>query len=472
MTKLVLFLLFSYHLIILRCSTIRSASSSSSSSIVVGASAITFGNNDYDDAKIDNRAHRNFSVAGYLPDYRLRAYLDRQSKNSTANNRIGNAPPLTDLILFSLRPDAQGRFACCLQDDHFGIVEDFIVNGSGGSRKTPTRVWVTMGGGGRTAAFPDICASGRLRQQLIESILQKLKPIRSKTSTSTSTSTSSTSSKQQTTQHNSFVVGGIDLDFFQPRTIRERDNYLLLLTEAIPRWHQEGLKVSITLHPHQGRMIPPSVYRQLDRIHFVTYDMIGGNSNSNNNNNNYHASLDKVRQAVEELLQPGVGLETTPDKVLLGIPAYARHLRDPSRVKTFGEIYDDIRDSNNNDDNDDDDNNDNDDSSTAANKDDARRLRLHSWKGYEWDSPARIRAKVDLARQLKLGGIFFWELGQDKITAENPSGVLLESTSASVASSFSADGAAFRSRVRDEGEADVGINAGSSSSPPVAVAEL
>mmetsp|Transcript_15904 Transcript_15904/g.34490 ORF Transcript_15904/g.34490 Transcript_15904/m.34490 type:complete len:239 (+) Transcript_15904:295-1011(+) len=161
-------------------------------------------------------------------------------------------------------------------------------------------------------------------------------------------------------------------------------------------------------------------------------------------------------------------------QVLLGIPAYARHLRDPSRVKTFGEIYDDeirirIRDNENENENESDSS-----AAAAANKDDdGRRLRFlhHSREGYEWDSPARIRAKVDLARQLKLGGIFFWELGQDKITTEHPSGVLLESSFASAALSFAAGGA-FSSHVRDEGETDVDVDVESLPSPPVLAAEL
>jgi GH18 family chitinase len=211
-------------------------------------------------------------------------------------------------------------------------------------------------------------------------------------------------------------IGGIDLDFFQPRTIEERDNYLSFLTEATTQWHHQGLKVSLTLHPHQGRMIPPSVYKLLDRIHFMTYDMI--QSNTDPGSSNYHASLSKVRQAVEELLQDGGGLETAPHKVLLGIPAYARHIRNPSQVKTFSEIYDGIRKES--------EKNPNPSKKTEKIELGDTDSTLHSWKGYEWESPTRIRAKIDLAKELNLGGVFFWELGQDKTTNEYPGGILLE----------------------------------------------
>jgi Glycosyl hydrolases family 18 len=134
----------------------------------------------------------------------------------------------------------------------------------------------------------------------------------------------------------------------------------------------------------------------------------------------YHASLSKVRRALDELLQqqqqqPGGGEGVLPDrvdphKVLLGIPAYARHLRHPGQVRAFGEIYDGV----------------------MMQQDDVTKdilawdEDLHSWEGYEWESPNRIREKVNLARERGLGGVFFWEAGQDKATEDHPGGVLLE----------------------------------------------
>ena len=43
-----------------------------------------------------------------------------------------------------------------------------------------------------------------------------------------------------------------------------------------------GLKVSMTLHPGQGRYVPQNIYELLDRIHFMTYDMIHGGGGSSN----------------------------------------------------------------------------------------------------------------------------------------------------------------------------------------------
>ncbi len=203
-------------------------------------------------------------------------------------------------------------------------------------------------------------------------------------------------------------ISGIDLDFFQPRTMDELENYVLFLSEAITQWHQYGLKVSLTLHPGLGRYIPSNIFQLLDRIHFMTYDMIRGGSE------NYHASLSKVREATEDLLRH----EVAGHKVLLGIPVYARHLSNPSQVKTFGEIYDGIKLES---------------ESNANTSEETKKFlqgdvdaSLHSWDGYEWESPTRIRAKIDLAKEFKLGGVFFWELGQDKITEEHTRGIILE----------------------------------------------
>lgn len=197
-------------------------------------------------------------------------------------------------------------------------------------------------------------------------------------------------------------IKGVDLDFYQPRSVQEHDSYVLFLKEALAAWKDDaGLKVSMTLHPHQK--LPPQLYTHLDRINLMAYDMVhpqGGNAG-----NAYHANIDKVRRAVNDLLlQPGSGLDRAPHKILLGIPAYARHVEHPERVKAFGEIYDEVTQG---------------DRSHAWDD-------FHSLEGFEWESPKRIREKVDLAREKGLGGVFLWEVGMDKFSEEFPGGMLLE----------------------------------------------
>jgi len=358
----------------------------------------------------------NFSIAGYLPDYRINSYMNQQLNNEkmirgnndikSTSSSIISTTPMTDLIMFSLQPHSKGFFGCCLQNDHYNLVEKFVNNTS------PINVWVTIGGGGRSDAFPEISSNKALRKKLIRSILNL------------------------SVKH--LFIKGIDLDLFNPRSLEERDNYVLFLTEGIPLWHKEGLKVSITLRPHHGKLIPPTLYQLLDRIHLMAYDMIS--SSNDGISSNYHANIDKVRHAIEELLQPGIGLEKTPQKVLLGIPIYCRHQLDFSQVKTFGEIYDEIRIDNNGN------NNPKDEKTNKFLRGD-RDSSMHSWNGYEWESPARIQNKTILAKEKGLGGIFFWELGQDKFIDEHPNGILFEAASLAESSLSSSS---YREKAADE----------------------
>lgn len=121
--------------------------------------------NDVEDAGF------SLALAGYLPDYRIRSYLYPQvaEKKWISSTK----PPITDLMMFSLQPHARGFLSCCLEDDHYELVEEFINSTvlSPFSSSPSIRVWVTVGGGGRTEAFPEICADSRLRQRLIGSIM-------------------------------------------------------------------------------------------------------------------------------------------------------------------------------------------------------------------------------------------------------------------------------------------------------------
>lgn len=112
----------------------------------------------------------DFAIAGYLPDYRIRSYLYPQISEKET---VAIKPPMTDLIIFSLQPHPRGFFSCCLEQDHYELVEEFVKSTvvSPFSSLPSIRVWVTLGGGGRMEAFPEICADRRLRQRLIGSVL-------------------------------------------------------------------------------------------------------------------------------------------------------------------------------------------------------------------------------------------------------------------------------------------------------------
>jgi hypothetical protein len=89
----------------------------------------------------------------------------------------------------------------------------------------------------------------------------------------------------------------------------------------------------------------------------------------------------------------------------LGIPTYARHTQNPGSVKTFAEIVDAIEKE-----------------TDLPAKFDGQ----NDWHGLRYDSPQAVRDKVDYAKRKGLGGVFFWELGQDKQHASAAGGMLLE----------------------------------------------
>lgn len=164
---------------------------------------------------------------------------------------------------------------------------------------------------------------------------------------------------------------------------------------------------------HPGQTVPANVCQSLDRLHVMTYDMIGssspgaGNGSDEERRPKHHASLYSVHDAIAKFIQGGC----EPSKIIMGIPAYGRHEHHPGQVKTYSEIYDELAKSKNN---------------------DMKQIKeaivsMNAWEGYQFDSPQDIRAKVHYATQSGLGGVFLWELGQDKqIPRLRDGGILLD----------------------------------------------
>jgi hypothetical protein len=94
-------------------------------------------------------------VAGYLPDYR--SYI----------NVNATAPHLTDLILFSIQPNSRGMIGgCCLDSQHYEL-------GRQARSLSPSlKLWVTIGGGGRSEAIPSIVQDPQKRSLLIQGMLR------------------------------------------------------------------------------------------------------------------------------------------------------------------------------------------------------------------------------------------------------------------------------------------------------------
>jgi GH18 family chitinase len=112
----------------------------------------------------------------------------------------------------------------------------------------------------------------------------------------------------------------------------------------------------------------------------------------------YHADYTKMRDAVETLMnEAGVPAH----KIFIGLPAYGTHKRT-GETKAYHDLAREYllaaADNNNN----------NDDPVVSLHK------RIELGGGFLVDSPAAIQAKVRFAIQKGLGGVFFWELGQDQ----------------------------------------------------------
>ena len=140
------------------------------------------------------------------------------------------------------------------------------------------------------------------------------------------------------------------------------------------------------IHPNQR--LAPQIYEVVDRIHLMTYDMI-----TSNGSGSHHATLDNAKRAVDAL----VASSCPKEKILLGIPAYARHFDNPGMVKTFSEIVDSVADH------------------LGDNGSLVEEMANIGgrYQGYTFDSTVDVQKKVRYAKEADLKGIFFWEMGQD-----------------------------------------------------------
>ena len=371
--------------------------------VVVFAAAEEDAGNDSnnDDSDINNKTTTTttdrFVVGGYLPNYRLPVLQDMMdainSDKSTAacTNKKKNRMPLTDLMLFSIEPSSKGTIdgECCLGDGHFRSARELKEslktkngedNGADDDDEQSTlNVWLTLGGAGRTESFGEICADEVLTEVFIDAV-------------------SDLCTKEG--------IYGVDLDMFRPTSEEHQECLMDLIMKATDGWHKAGLKVSMTLLPANQELPPLNIFDAVDRINMMAYDLFTKGPDEETGLWQHHSSLESVQAAVNILLAPGTRINS--EKVILGIPMYGRNLKDPNQVKTYYEIYDGIVE----------------DKGVVSSPD-----TLSQWQDYEWDSPDAIEQKILLAKNKDLGGIFFWEIGQDKRTDTSPMGELLEKVS-------------------------------------------
>jgi chitinase len=277
------------------------------------------------------------------------------------------APFLTDLHLFSVSPQPAlgGRMLrrCCLESHHYEKARQAVAYKKQAKGDGSLNLWVAVGGGGRSSGFAAIGNDPEKQTQFVTALLELV-------------------TKEE--------LNGVDFDCEEFSSQQDFENYLRLIVKAAGSLHNAGIQVSAALHA--GQPLPVTLYERLDRINLMSYDIPG----------TYHALQANVEKAVESLIQSGCPAH----KISLGIPAYARNKQNPSGdVKTFAEIVD------------------------AIEKETGLPHSFDSqdeWHGFKYDSRDNVRDKVDYAKQKGLGGVFFWELGQDRQHTSAPGGMLLE----------------------------------------------
>jgi len=198
--------------------------------------------------------------------------------------------------------------------------------------------------------------------------------------------------------------------------------YLKLFQETSAEFHKPEVNLLVTVAVHTHQILPEQIYPALDRVHIMTYDIPIPRGQTKFT---HHAEYKQVVHAIESFVIQGA----PPKKLVLGIPCYARHYENPGDVKTFSEIVDEIKldssmdsitKSNLN------------DITTITNKKDWKKR--YKYNGYVYDSPSRVMKKVQYVKEQGIGGIFFWEIGQDyqgEDLSSNGGGVLMETAAIS-----------------------------------------
>jgi GH18 family chitinase len=217
-----------------------------------------------------------FRVVGYLPEYRAGDFDP------------GAARGLTDLIVFSAEPTADGGLECSrLANLPWASLRAF-------KTRERVRLILCVGGWERSAHFPIVARSPDKRKTFADAAVR-------------------TCLEQR--------LDGIDLDWEHPKDEVEQDSYGKLLTELGRAFEPHGLVLSVTLAAWQK--LPKAAYGAADRIQIMAYDHQGR-----------HATLESAKADVKTLLDAGV----PATKIVLGVPFYGRQVTEPRRALTYREI--------------------------------------------------------------------------------------------------------------------------------------
>jgi len=131
--------------------------------------------------------------------------------------------------------------------------------------------------------------------------------------------------------------------------------------------------------------------------------------------NGHHSTLADSQAAVEHQMKSGIPAE----KLVLGLPAYARHVRDLNQVKSYAELVDAAE------------------SSSSVGSLTNFGLGEQTLSGFAGNGPSLVSGKVAWATSKGMAGVFFWEIGQDKLG--HPSSLVAAAAAASDIGSMKSD---------------------------------
>lgn len=222
------------------------------------------------EASTTAKEDRRLSVVGYLPEYRM--------SKTFAWMKVGKI--LTDLVLFSLEPGAQGEFSPLgLSPVYFKQAKKARQHAR--EKGLTMRLLVCVGGEGRSAGFKQMFNASQTRQNFIKDLTHYL------------------------VKHD---LDGVDYDLEVHFTEKQ---LAALLDETRQAFQESGKKLMLTMAFHPGSTVSPATLNAIDRVHLMTYDYQSEHG---------HSNLDQSLHDVRELISLGVPAH----KLTIGIAAYGR----------------------------------------------------------------------------------------------------------------------------------------------------
>lgn len=265
------------------------------------------------------------AVIAYLPEYRLADFSPDRLEG------------LTDLVLFSIEPKPSGEL------DATRLKPEAVRKIVAACRESNVRVTIALGGWERSRGFAKMAADREARERFARNLVKYC------------------------LDNN---LAGADFDWEHPHNAAEEQSYADLMVETKRQFAPHNLTLSAALAGWQN--LPASGFEALDRVHLMAYD----------HDEPRHASLELVQADIKQVLaRPGMSAE----KLIVGIPCYARNMEKRNQTITWAEIIHKYH--------------------PAENVDES--------DGWYFNGPGTVRMKARLVRNQKLGGVMFWELGQD-----------------------------------------------------------